>query len=114
MQRFEFFSVFGYRIFFTTVVSPGSEIAMFLREYFYWKMSSCDSQIEGIPKSSISIELPLYCNSLLSKNTMLKPVIRVSIRNVPPVTDFFFEKSVVLCLASLSLKFENSEKCHRF
>ena len=45
---------------------------------------------------------------------MLKPFIQVSIRNVPPVKEYYFQKSVTLCLASQSLKSENSDKGHRF
>ena len=101
-------------LFFSAVVSPGSDTAVFLREYFYCNMSFCDPQIERIPKSSSSIEFPLCWNSLFSKNTNLKPFFQVSIRNVPPVKEYYFGKSVLLCLGSQSLKSENSEKCHRY
>ena len=41
---------------------------MLLRKYFHWNISFCDPQIEGLPRSVISIEFPLLCNSLFSKN----------------------------------------------
>ena len=77
-------------------------------KYFYWNMSFCDPQIEGIPKCAISIEFPLCSNSLFSKITILKPFIQVSIRNVPPSKEYYFEHLVLLCLASQSLKSENA------
>ena len=82
-------------------------MAMFLRKYFYWNMSFCDPQIEGIPKCSI-IEFPLCCNSIFSKNTILKPFIQVSIRNFAPSKEYYFVKMVLFCLASQSLKCENA------
>ena len=61
-----FFQVLGISCF-TTLVSPGSENAMFLQKHFYWNMSICAPQIEGILKKAISIEFPLCCKSLFSR-----------------------------------------------
>ena len=60
--------------FFINLVSPGSENAMLLRKYFHWNISFCDPQIEGLPRSVISIEFHLLCNSLFSKNKKLNSV----------------------------------------
>ena len=41
----------------------------------------CDPQIEGLPKSAVSVDLPLCCNSFFSKNTRLNSSTQFSLRN---------------------------------
>ena len=87
---------------------------MFHWKYFYWIMSFCDPQIEGIPKSWASFGTPFCCISVFAKNTRLKVLIQVSIRNVTPVKEYYVENSVVLCLSSQSLYSENFKKWYRY
>ena len=96
-----FFSVFGYKFFpypiFPDVRKCDATLKILLREHVVlW------SSDEGIPRSAISIEFPLCCNSLFSENTKLNSFIKATMRIVLPVREPYFGKSVVLCLASQS------------
>ena len=102
VKKLTFFSVFGYNFFFITLFSPVSENAMIFRKHFYWHVSFCDIQIEGILKKSITIEFPLCCNSFCSSITRLKSFIQFTIRIILPVKENCLEKSVVLGPASQS------------
>ena len=59
---------------------------------FNWKIPFCDPQIEGIPKTAISIELALCCNSDFSQNTRLHFFNQVLIRIVQPVKKVLLSK----------------------
>ena len=67
---------------------------MLLRKYFYWNISFCDLQIEGLPRRVIGIEFPLLCNSLFSKNKKLNSVFKASARIVLHVKKLLLWKIV--------------------
>ena len=86
-----FFPNFRVYVFSTTLGSPGSKKAMLLRKNFYWHMSFCDPQMEGIPKSAVKNEFPPCCKSLFSEKTRLNYFIHISNRSFLPLKKYHLE-----------------------
>ena len=89
----QFFLVFEYRAFLITLGSPGSINAMLFRQYFYWNLSFCGPQVEGIPRSAISIDFPLCCNSIFYMIASLNSFTKASIWFIPRVKEVLPRKT---------------------
>ena len=65
-----------------------------------WNMSFCDPQIDGVPKSEISIEIFQVENIFFPKNLMFSRFIEVSIRSLVLVQEYLIKISVVFSVVS--------------
>ena len=64
MYMFDFFSVFGYQVFFATLISAASKK---FRKCLPWNVSFCDPHNEGKPKNAFRNEVHFCRNSFFFK-----------------------------------------------
>ena len=67
----DFFSSFLILVFFRYPSFFGGEIRILVRNGICWNISACNSYIEEMSKTGISIEIPKICKSLFSEKTRL-------------------------------------------